>query len=234
MYLRTLLPLLSNAFFATAIPQVFPTGFPTGVPLGVPTGLPSGVSTGVSLSLPTGFPPGVSTGVPTDFLSGVSTGLPTFLPTDQIGSIVSTALAVASAPIPTAVTPVIASAVAAVPSVPNNATTDSLPGLNIPPFELYDNILAAIAILDVVLTLLNASGLAVLGGYSKKDLEGLQSLKERDLEVLQGLLKERDVDLPVEGLDGLVSLSIEGNLGYTIETLLELTIPLLAQGEYAQ
>lgn len=76
--------------------------------------------------------------------------------------------------------------------------------------------------------------MAVLGGYSKKDLEGLQSLKERDLEVLQGLMKERDVDLPVGGLEGLVSLSVEGNLGYTISTLLEMTIPLISQGEYAQ
>ena len=205
MYLRDLLPLLSNVLFATAIPQVFPTGYPTVFPAVFPTGSP------------TGFPPGSLTGVPTAF--------PTFLPTDQIGSIVSTALALAT--VPTAVTPVIASAVAAVPSVPNNATTEYLPGLSIPPFELYDNILAAIAILDVVLTLLNASGLAVLGGFTKRDLEALQSLKERDLEVLQGLKKERDIDLPVEGLDGLVSLSIEGNLGYTISTLLELMVPLV-------
>ena len=73
----------------------------------------------------------------------------------------------------------------------------------------------------------------MLGGYSKKDLEALQSLKERDLEALQGLKKERDVDLPVDGLDGLVSLSIEGNLGYTITTLLDMTIPLLLQEEFA-
>ena len=67
----------------------------------------------------------------------------------------------------------------------------------------------------------------MLGGFTKRDLEALQSLKERDLEVLQGLKKERDIDLPVEGLDGLVSLSIEGNLGYTISTLLELMVPLV-------
>ncbi|KAF6236681.1 hypothetical protein HO173_004972 [Letharia columbiana] len=128
--------------------------------------------------------------------------LPSFFPAGPtVGSIVSTALA--AAPIPSAVAPVVASAVAAVPATPNNASADSIPGLDIPPTELFDNILAAIAILDVVLTLLNSSGLA-----------DTQSVKIRDL------------DLPTSGLTGL--LEVGGSLGYTITTVTDLAIPLLS------
>ncbi|CAD6569579.1 MAG: hypothetical protein ASARMPRED_002954 [Alectoria sarmentosa] len=99
---------------------------------------------------------------------------PPLFPAGPRGSIVSTALA--TAPIPSAVVPVVASAVAAVPAAPNNASADSIPGLDAPPAQLFDNILAAIAVLDVVLTLLNSSELA-------------------DGQVV----KIRDLDLPISG-----------------------------------
>lgn len=117
-----------------------------------------------------------------------------------MGSIVSTALA--TAPLPSAVAPVVASAVAAAPAVPNSASVDSIPGLDAPPAELYDNILAAIAILDVVVTLLNSSGVA----------DPTDSVKIRDL------------DLPISGLAGL---GLSAGLGATITTLIGLAIPLL-------
>ncbi|KAL9071671.1 MAG: hypothetical protein Q9161_004096 [Pseudevernia consocians] len=120
-----------------------------------------------------------------------------------VGSIVSTALA--TAPVPSAVAPVLASAVAAAPAVPNNASVDSIPGLDAPPAQLFDNILAAIAILDLVLTLLNSSGLAET-----------QSVKIRDL------------DLPISGLADLTGLEASGSLGYTITTLTSLAVPLLS------
>lgn len=130
---------------------------------------------------------------------------PPFIPSifpagPAVGSIVSTALA--TAPLPSAVAPVVASAVAAAPAVPNSASVDSIPGLDAPPAELYDNILAAIAILDVVVTLLNSSGVA----------DPTDSVKIRDL------------DLPISGLAGL---GLSAGLGATITTLIGLAIPLL-------
>lgn len=119
-----------------------------------------------------------------------------------VGSIVSTALA--TAPLPSAVAPVVASAVAAAPTVPNTASTDSIPGLDIPPDELFDNILAAISILDVVLTLLNSSGLAD-----------------------DQAVKIRDLDLPVSGLAGIADLGASGSLGSTITVLMGLAVNLL-------
>lgn len=79
--------------------------------------------------------------------------------------------------------------------------------------------------MDVVMTLLDASGLEELGAPPKRDLEVLQSLKERDLEVLKGL-KERDVDI-----DGLLTLSVDENLGFAITILVEVTASLLALPE---
>ena len=118
-----------------------------------------------------------------------------------VGSIVSTALA--SVPIPSAVAPVVASAVAAVPAAPNNANADSIPGLGIPPDQLYDSILAAFAILNVVLTLLN------LSKFADSDNQNV---------------KNSDLDLPIPGLSDLLS---GGSLGYTITTLVDSIIPLL-------
>lgn len=130
---------------------------------------------------------------------------PPFIPSifpagPAVGSIISTALA--TAPLPSAVAPVVASAVAAAPAAPNNASVDSIPGLDAPPAELYDNILACVGILDLVLTLLNSSGLA----------DPTESVKIRDL------------DLPILGL---TSLGASAGLGYTITTLIGVAIPLL-------
>ena len=126
--------------------------------------------------------------------------LPSLFPAGPaVGSIVSTALA--AAPIPSAVAPAVVSAVAAAPAVPNNASPDSIPGLDIPPAELVDNILAAIAILEAILTLLIPSGL-------EDDQIG----------------KVRDLDLPIPGLADLESSE---SLGDTITILLSVATSLL-------
>ena len=129
--------------------------------------------------------------------------LPPILPAGPaVGSIVSTALA--TAPIPSAVATVVASAVAAAPTVHNNASVDSIPGLDAPPAKLFDNILAAIALLDVALTLLNSSGLAEPPS-----------------------VKIRDLGLGISGLTDLAGLEASGSLGSTITTVVGLAIPLL-------
>lgn len=80
---------------------------------------------------------------------------------------------------------------------------DLFEGYDAPPALLFDNILAAIAILDVVLTLLNSSGLADAPA-----------------------VKIRDLDLPTAGL--AAGLGVEGGLGATITTLTGLAVPLLS------
>ncbi|KAL9135424.1 MAG: hypothetical protein Q9175_003396 [Cornicularia normoerica] len=95
---------------------------------------------------------------------------PSVLPAgDAMGSIVSTALA--TAPIPSAVGPAVASAVAAAPAIPNNTSADSVPGLDAPPAKLFDNIMAGIVILDVVLTLFNSTGLRDAQNVKIRDLD---------------------------------------------------------------
>lgn len=133
---------------------------------------------------------------------------PPFIPSiapagPAVGAIVSTALATAT--IPSAVATAVASVVAAAPAVPNNASVDSIPGLDAPPAKLFNNIMAAIAILDVALTLLNSSGLAEPPS-----------------------VKIRDLDLPISGLGDLGDLEASGSLGYTITTLIGSAIPLLS------
>ncbi|CAF9919224.1 MAG: hypothetical protein ALECFALPRED_001090 [Alectoria fallacina] len=103
---------------------------------------------------------------------------PPLFPAGPQGSIVSTALA--TAPILSAAAPVVASAVAAFPAAPNNTSADSIPGLDAPPAQLFDNIL------DVVLTLLSSPGMADGQVVKIRDLD-LPILGSADLGVQGGL-----------------------------------------------
>ena len=131
-------------------------------------------------------------------LSLTSTALLASANPQFIPPVVATALA--AAPVPSAVAAVVGSAVAAVPP-PNSTSADSIPGLDIPLDQLSDNILAAIAILDVVLTLLNSAEFADTDAQS---------------------VKVGNVDLPIPGVSDL------SGLGYTITALIDLCTPLLS------
>ena len=122
-----------------------------------------------------------------------------------IASAVAVAATVATAPISSAVAPIVASAVAAAESVAKNATADSISGLDISPDQLFDNILTAIAILDVILTLLGSSELA-----------DDQNAKIDNL------------NLSASGLAGLANPGSSGSLGSTITSLTALVCPLLS------
>lgn len=124
----------------------------------------------------------------------------------NVGSIVSTALD--TAPVPAGIAPVFASAVAAVEAIPNNANSNLIAGLNVPPTELFNNILAVISILDVVLALL---------GFSEFTDPNAQNI------TIGG------VEIPIPRLSGFGSSSSSGlNIGTTITTLIALIAPLLS------
>ena len=125
---------------------------------------------------------------------------PGFPPGNPAGSIISTALATSA--IPSAVATAVSSAVAAAPPVPSNVSPTSIPGLNVSPATALENVLAASAILDVVVNLLNSTGST-----------GVPSVRVRDLGLPPSVLA---------GLEG------SGTVGYTVNTLMVSAEALLA------